>query len=190
MAFITDHQLLLLTLTFSAGVIGTALIARHLARLRAWQVADLLWVVLGAIGAVAALMAGVYKTDSTRISHQIDVAYAATNAYDRDAARFRLRYCEGDRGNALHVLCDRVEFLSASTAGNAELPLFIQITKSAAPLQGLRLLPAKVDAAEMDDMDFAEMVAEANAFDPDPFLEFVALDTQTEGALRVGRQRD
>lgn len=181
---ITDHQLPLITLCFLAGLIGTALIYRRPAQSRAWKLADLVWVVLGGFGALAAVMAGIYKTDSSRIDRQIDVAYAASRAFDSDAARFRLRYCEGSVAPAVRTLCDKVEFLSASTAGNAELPLFIAITESVAPLQGLHFFFGTPSAT---DMDLRGMVDEANAFDPAPFLAFTTQDDSIRAAMAALR---
>lgn len=187
MTFIADYQLALLLLSFCLGIAGAGTLYRKPAGSRAWRVADLLWVVLGGFGAISAVLAGVYKTDSSRIDRQIDIAYAATGAFDQDAARFRLRYCETTRDVDVLALCDKVEFLSASTAGNAELPLFIAVTRSAAPLQGLSFFGRK---PQKDDMDLHTMVAEANVFDPDPFLSFTTEDDSTRAAMATLRQSD
>ena len=183
MIFVAENQLLLLLLFFLAGCFGTALIFRQPADARAWKYADLLWVVLGGFGALTAVVAGVYQSDSSQLGRQIDVAYAATAAFDRDAARFRLRYCEGEPDANTAVLCDRTEFLSASTATNAELPLFISITEAAAPLQGLNFVLGGSDT----DMDLADMQNEADAFNPSEFLAFVAQDADTTQAITALR---
>lgn len=178
MAFIIDNQLLLLILFFFLGAIGTAFLFRKPAGHRAWRLADLVWVVLGGIGAVMAVMAGLYKADSSRLDRQIDIAYAATSAFDRDAARFRLRFCDPAYDVDISVLCDKVEFLSASTASNAELPLFIAVTQQVAPLRGLTFFRrSSVGATE------AEMNETVVAFDPTPFLVFTTMDAPTEEAL-------
>lgn len=183
MVFVAENQLLLILLFFLAGSIGTAIIFRQPAEARAWKYADLLWVVLGGFGAITAVVAGVYQSDSSQLSRQIDVAYAATAAFDRDAARFRLRYCEGTPDPTTLVLCERTEFLSASTAANADLPLFISITESAAPLQGLNFVLGGFDS----DVDRAKMREEAAAFNPREFLAFTAQDTETERAITALR---
>lgn len=180
MTFIADNQLQLLALSFCLGLIGAGLLYRRPAGSRAWKLADLLWVVLGGIGAITAILAGIHKTDSGRIDRQIDVAYAATKAFDQDAARFRLRYCENASDPAVLRLCDKVEFLSASTAGNAELPLFIAITRSVAPLQGLAVFG---ESRSKNDPDHYDMMTEANAFDPAQFLAFIPLDDKTRAAM-------
>ena len=183
MPFVVENQLLLLLLFFALGCLGTALIFRQPPHARAWKFADVLWVVLGGFGALTAVVAGVYQSDSSQLERQINVAYAATADFDRDAARFRLRYCEAARDASTRVLCDRTEFLSASTASNAELPLFISITESAAPLKGLRF----VLGAHDDGMDLAEMTEEADAFDPAEFLIFTAQDDNTTAAITALR---
>lgn len=175
MSFVLDHQLALLFACFVAGCIGVAAIFRKPAGSRAWKLADLLWVVLGGIGAVTAVLAGIYKSDSSLLDRQIDIAYALTDAFDRDAARFRLRYCENGSDADLLILCNKVEFLSASTAGNADLPLFLAITESTGTLRTLPLFSNQPVPEQMADA--------ADAFGEAAFLAFVALDDTTRPAL-------
>jgi hypothetical protein len=177
MSFISEYQLLLLVSFFLAGACGTAFLFRKPAGHRAWKVADLVWVVLGGIGAIVAVVAGIYAADSSRIDRQIDIAFAATKAFDRDAARFRLRFCDPAYDSDIAILCEKVEFLSASTAGNAQLPLFIAVTREVAPLKGLSFLLTRSE----DKMD--RMISTANDFDPEPFLIFTSLDDKTQGAI-------
>lgn len=187
MSFVTDNQLPLLILFFVIGSIGTAFLFRKPAGHRAWKLADLVWVVLGGIGALVAVMAGLYTSDSSRLDRQIDVAYAATLAFDRDAARFRLRFCDPAFDPDTAVLCDKVEFLSASTASNSELPLFIAVTNEVAPLQGLHFLFGRQANDDMDEMRSA--AAQADAFDIDQFLVFTSLDDETQTAIENMRRK-
>ena len=175
--FLLEHQLPLILLFFLSGLFGTAMIFRRPAGHRAWLVADLVWVVLGLFGAMGAIVAGIYKADSSRIERQIDIAYAATASFDHDAARFRLRYCEAPAYPSVAVLCDRAEFLSASTAENADLPLFIAVTERVSPLKGLFILGQ--GEAKME-----EMAAQADAFDVAPLLAFPPVDEATRNALK------
>lgn len=184
MTFVTENQLPLLILFFVLGSVGTAFLFRKPAGHRAWKLADLVWVVLGGIGALVAVMAGLYTADSSRLDRQIDVAYAASLAFDRDAARFRLRFCEPAYDPDTAVLCDKVEFLSASTASNADLPLFIAVTNEVAPLQGLHFLFGRQEKDEMD-----QMAAKADAFDIDQFLVFTTLDDATRTAIDSMRRK-
>ncbi len=187
MSFVTDNQLPLLILFFVVGSIGTAFLFRKPAGHRAWKLADLVWVVLGGIGALVAVLAGLYTSDSSRLDRQIDVAYAATLAFDRDAARFRLRFCDPAFDPDTAVLCDKVEFLSASTASNSELPLFIAVTNEVAPLQGLHFLLGGQAKDDMDEMRSA--AAKADAFDIDQFLVFTSLDDETQTAIDNMRRK-
>lgn len=187
MHFVISYQLPLIVICFLAGSIGTVHLFRRDVTLRAWKMADVIWVFLGGIGALTAVMAGVYRADSSRLDRQIDIAYSATQEFDRDAARFRLAHCEIDypaqafRG-AVRDLCDKVEFLSASTAENSTLPLFIAVTQQAAPLQGLHLFfTSKAQTMEI-------MSAEVAAFDEAEFLEFESQDTTTTSAVELLRQ--
>ncbi len=184
MMFIADNQLLLIILFFLLGCIGTAFLFRKPAGHRVWQLADLLWVLLGGAGALTAIIAGFYTSDRSRLDRQIDIAYAATAAFDRDAARFRLRFCDPPYDPDTATLCEKVEFLSASTANNADLPLFIAVTDTIAPLRELRfLLGGNPPGGRM------EMTARADAFDPDQFLVFAALDAPTQAAVDAMRRK-
>ncbi len=187
MTFITENQLPLLILFFLVGSVGTAFLFRKPAGHRAWKLADLVWVVLGGIGALVAVLAGLYTSDSSRLDRQIDVAYAATLAFDRDAARFRLRFCDPAYDPDTAVLCDKVEFLSASTASNADLPLFIAVTNEVAPLQGLHFLFGTGAKDDMDEM--RDMAATADAFNVDQFLVFTSLDEKTQTAIDNMRRK-
>lgn len=179
MTFVADNQFTLLIAFFLAGLLGTALIFSKPAGHRAWLMADLIWVVLGGFGALVAVLAGIYKADSSRIDRQIDIAYAATSAFDKDAARFRLTYCEAPESPDVSTLCDKVDFLSASTAENAELPLFIAVTDEVAPLSGLNFI---VRGSDNDDQVQA-MVEKADSFDAGQFLTFAPLDDETIPAM-------
>lgn len=187
MSFIADNQLLLLVAFFLAGCIGTGFLFRKPAGHRAWKLADLVWVLLGGVGALVAIIAGLYTADSSRLNRQIDIAYAATSAFDRDAARFRLRFCDPAYDSDIGVLCEKVEFLSASTASNAELPLFIAVTDEVAPLAGLFFLFGGQARDEMDEMK--KMAAQADAFDIDQFLVFTSMDAPTQAAVDTLRRK-
>ncbi len=179
MSFVTTYQLHLLLALFALGALGAGLLFRKPAGHRAWKLADLVWVVLGGIGALVAIIAGLYTSDSSQLARQIDLAYAATADFDRDAARFRLRFCDPAADTHVAALCDKVEFLSASTATNAELPLFIAVTEEVVPLTGLSLLVG--DRHERGEMH--DMVAKADAFDIERFLVFTSRDATTDAAV-------
>ena len=150
MGFILDNQLLLIFACFAAGLVGTIAIFRQPAGSRAWKIADLIWVFLGGVGALAAILAGAYKADSSQLDRQIDLAFVTTQAFDRDAARFRLRHCEGNVSVPERTLCDKVEFLQASTALNSDLPLFLSVAQATAP-RGVFAAFRGIKDAERDD---------------------------------------
>lgn len=187
MTFILENQLLLILVCFLLGSCGTALLFRRHVSRHAWKYADLVWVVLGGPGALTAVVAGVYTADTSQLNRQIDLAYATTREFDRDAARFRLAHCEtAHPGRAfrqpIRDLCDKVEFLSASTATNAALPLFIEVTQRSAPLSGLHLFFGGGDG-EMEKMN-----DEVEAFDETQFLAFAAEDDTTRAAVALLRE--
>jgi hypothetical protein len=174
MSVLADHQLTLIALAFFLGLAGTvALFLRHVPP-RVWQFADLGWVVLGGFGAVAAVIAGIYKADSTRLSRQIDVAYAAARTVAHDADRFTRLWCAAP-GPDMAALCARVGDIAAATAASSGLPLFIDVARITAPLQDLALFlpraePDADDAALMDTMSHDAMTGMVETFSPDPYL--------------------
>lgn len=186
MTFLIDYQVQLIIGCFVMGVIGAVAVYRRRSEI-SWQIADLVWVVLGGVGALTAVLIGLYESDRTRIERQIDVAFVEANAFDRDAARFRLTWCDGRvpaagaAGPAVTTLCDKVEFLSASTARNGELPLFIEVARIDAPLRSLWVIFG-APTVPGTDMDYAQMVEVAEAFQPAELLVFAAEDEATMAA--------
>lgn len=164
------YQLPLIFACFALGAVGALILFKSSGTERAWQLADVIWVALGGIGAVVAIAAGIYQEDSTALNRQITVTYTASRAFDADAARFRLRYCADTRSVAANTdlasLCEKVEFLSASSAANTALPLFLSVTERKTPLAGFSLLlgrPQEADA--MEEAAASLNMAEVLAFD-------------------------
>lgn len=165
-AFLQTYQLPLILACFLLGCLGALTLFRRTEDTKAWLLADVIWVALGGVGAVVAIAAGIYQEDSTALNRQITVAYTASRAFDSDAARFRLRYCAETSDADLTTLCEKVEFLSASSAENTALPLFLTITERAAPLEGISLLFGSArDHAEMSQAAAELEMAEFLAFD-------------------------
>ncbi|SMP12990.1 hypothetical protein [Shimia sagamensis] len=165
-AFLQTYQLPLILVCFVLGCLAALTLFKRTEDTRAWQIADVIWVALGGVGAVVAIAAGIYQEDSTALNRQITVAYTASRAFDTDAARFRLRYCAQTNNEHLTTLCEKVEFLSASSAENTALPLFLTITKRAAPLAGFSLLfGSPRDQAQMSQAAAELEMAEFLAFD-------------------------
>ena len=176
--FIQTYQLALLLGCFVTGTLCTVVLFRLPRQTRVWKLADLAWVLLGGLGAVTAITAGIYRDDSSQLARRIDIAFAASQEFDLSAARFRLRYCETPDGQALAQLCEKVEFLSASTAANSALPLFISATAQAAPLQGLNFL------VRSGPNSLGDMMEKVETFDPNRFLAFDPRDAGSVAALR------
>jgi hypothetical protein len=150
-------------------------------------------VLLGGLGAVTAVIAGIYTEDSSRLDRQIDVAFASAQEFDRDTARFRLSYCEletqfGYLREPVLVLCDKVEFLAASTSGSQRLPLFLSVARRNTPLSSLRILPSFGGEKKVEMASFDGMVAEAGGFDPTRLFYFDPRDAETTAASQ--RLRD
>lgn len=177
-AFLQTYQLPLILACFLLGCLGAMTLFRHTEDTKAWLLADVIWVALGGVGAVVAIAAGIYQEDSTALNRQITVAYTASRVFDTDAARFRLRYCaEPDSAN-LSKLCEKVEFLSTSSAENTALPLFLTITERATPLEGISLLFGSA-------RDHAEMTQAAAKLEMAEFLAFETRDVPTIMALEA-----
>lgn len=183
---IIENRLLIILGCFLAGLVGMVLVMRQGRDSRWWRIADLVWVALGGLGVVTALLAGVYADDSARLKRQIDLGFATSHAFDRDAARFRLRYCTGDPDAALKALCEKIEFLSASTAINSDLPFFADVAHASAPLRALRpLIGEPMQPEGEDDMSYQDKLSRIERFDPVELLAFEALDADTVVALKT-----
>lgn len=182
---IIDNRLPLILGCFLIGLIGMVLVMRQTRNSRWWRVADLVWVALGGLGVVTALLAGVYADDSAQLERQIDLSYATSDSFDRDAARFRLRYCTDAADDRIGHLCERVEFLSASAAINTELPFFADVAHASAPLRALRpLIGEPMVPGQADAMPFKDKLDRVQRFDPVDLLAFDPLDADTVMALR------
>ncbi|MDH3263256.1 MAG: hypothetical protein OEM24_04595, partial [Paracoccaceae bacterium] len=84
------------------------------------------------------------------------------------------------------ALCDRVEFLHASTARARRLPIFLEVSETAEPLRALRLF---LSGPENEPEGMAESRAEAEAFDATELLSFAARTEATEAATaRLARR--
>ncbi|MEP2534060.1 hypothetical protein [Shimia sp.] len=165
--FIQTSQLTLVVVGFIIGSLFALLIYRQPKGSLAWEIADLVWVILGGIGTLVAIIVGIYNEDTSRLERQIGIAYTASNAFDTDAARFRLHYCAPAATPDIRQLCDKVEFLSASSAKNSALPLFLNVTKHTAPLQGLGFsLGSNAEMEDMEDKMRQINSSELLAFDP------------------------
>ncbi len=176
--FLQTYQLPLILACFVLGCLGALTLFKRTEDTRAWLMADVIWVALGGIGAVVAIAAGIYQEDSTTLNRQITVAYTTSRAFDADAARFRLRYCAEHNSTDLTKLCEKVEFLSASSAENSALPLFLTITERAAPLEGFSILFGSA-------REHAEMRQAAANLDMAEFLAFETRDVPTVMALEA-----
>lgn len=189
MSFLIDYQIPLILASFALGLLGAVLVYRSGRRSFWGRVADLVWVGLGGLGALAAILSGIYQDDRSRLDRQIDVAYAITRGFDADAARFRLAYCDIGQAYAsvaedVVALCDRVEFLHASTARTRRLPIFLEVSQTAKPLSALRILLGGPEPEGVEDMR-----AEAEAFDATELVAFAARTTATEAATdRLSRR--
>ncbi|WP_166416607.1 hypothetical protein [Cochlodiniinecator piscidefendens] len=182
MQFVIQFQILLILACFFVGTCCTVYMLSCRCTTYAWKVADLVWVLLGGLGALVALLAGIHREDSSQLNRQIDVAYAITQEFERDAARFRLQYCEVDgQGPILrpHVLtlCEKVEFLSASTAGSRELPLFLEVAEVATPQLSL----GSVFGGGVSQRNYDTMVGEVGRYRP----ELLAFDSEDEETMRA-----
>ncbi len=178
MSGLIDHQLTLIAAAFLAGIVGTVLLFLRHAPPRVWKLADFGWVMLGGLGALAAVVAGIYKADSTRLSRQIDVAYAAARTVAHDADRFTRLWCPA-ADPSMSALCTRVTDIAASTAASNGLPLFIDVARITAPLQDLALFlpraaPDAADAALMTEMTHGAMMEMVETFSPDTYLALAA----------------
>jgi hypothetical protein len=188
MNFLLDHQIAAILTCFITGSLLAALLYRTAKSGLSWRIADFVWVALGGLGALTALMAGSYQDERGRVDRQIDVSYAISKTFETTTARFRLLHCEKDRQGAAYrpatlVLCDKVEFLSASAAINRDLPLFLDVAQTRTPLSSLGwLLGDDEQIAKQTGMTTNQMIEQVEQFDAPELLTFAAMDDTTRAA--------
>jgi hypothetical protein len=189
MNFLLDHQIAVILACFVMGTVIAAVIYRTAKGSLSWKIADFLWVALGGLGAVTALLAGSYQDEHGRVDRQIDISYATSKNFESNAGRFRLLHCEKDRQGAPYraavlALCDKVEFLSASVAINRDLPLFLDVAQTRTPLSSLGWLLADDSQIESaTGMTTNQMIAQVEKFDAVELLTFAAKDDKTRAAV-------
>ena len=180
MNFLIENQLASIIGSFVIGSIVASLIYRYAKSSLSWRVADFIWVALGGVGAITALLSGTYLDEHSRVDRHIDISYATSKSFDAMAERFKLLHCQFDRqGPKLRpptlVLCDKVRALSISAAANQDLPLFLELTTPKIRLAGLNwLYPAEPGA---DDATSQEKMANQVAnFDTTTLLTVASND--------------
>ena len=145
MNFLVENQLASIIGCFVLGTLCAVLIYRYAQSSMSWRLADFIWVVLGGVGAITALMSGSYLDEHSRVNRQIDISYATSKSFDAMAERFKLLHCQFDRqGPDLRpptlMLCKKVRELIATATANQDLPLFLELTAPKTRLAGLNWL--------------------------------------------------
>lgn len=182
---LVQYQFPLYLLAFGLGSAITAVCLCTPSGRRIWLLADLLWVVFGLLGALGAVVAEIYLADSSRVERQIGIARAAMADFDADVSRFRLGHCGAPQTQALGVLCDKADFLAASTARNADLPLFTALTTETSPLRIFDPF-ANPPATE----ETADRPGRTDGRDVRELLTFKPLDDTTRPALESLRETE
>ena len=177
-----EHQIASIVGSFIAGSIIAALIYRYAQSSLSWKIADLVWVALGGVGAIAALLSGSYNDERGRVDRQIDISYAITKSFETSAARFHLQHCVTDRQGRLlrpatQTLCGKVDLLTTSAHDNSNLPLFLDVAQTRTPLSTLGwVLGGKTQAAASAGMTVNSMMDMVDGFDVAGLHTIAAMD--------------
>ena len=166
MNFLVENQLVSIIGCFLLGTLGATLIYHFAKSGLSWRVADFIWVALGGVGAIAALLSGSYMDEHGRVNRQIDISYVISKNFDAMAERFKLLHCQFDRqGPDLRpptlMLCKKVQELTASAKANQDLPLFLELTSPQSQLAGLAWLfpPPPAATGQVTNDQMASQVA-------------------------------
>lgn len=182
MNFLIENQLVSILGSFCLGSVLAGLIYRFAKSRLSWRVADFIWVALGGIGAIAALLSGSYLDEHSRVDRQIDISYATSKSFDAMAERFKLLHCQFDRqGPTLRpptlVLCKKVRALTESAMANQDLPLFLELTTPKIRLAGLNwLYPAQPGEVVTDIVAQEKMAQQITNFDTATLLTVASND--------------
>jgi hypothetical protein len=182
MNFLVENQLLSIIGSFCLGSIVAALLYRYAQSSLSWRMADFIWVALGGVGAITALLSGTYLDENSRVNRQIDISYAISKNFDTMAERFKLLHCQFDRqGPGLReptlVLCEKLRALTKSAVANQDLPLFLELTVPKIRLAGLNwLYPVQPGADATDTASQEKMAAQVANFDTAALLTVASND--------------
>jgi hypothetical protein len=188
MNFLLGHQLAAILTAFAVGSLLAALVYRNAKGSLSWKIADFVWIALGGLGALTALLANGYQDERGRVDRQIDISYATSKAFEATTSRFRLLHCDHDRQGpqraATLVLCGKVDVLSASAADNQNLPLFLDVAQTRTPLSALDgMFGGGAQMAASTGMSHDQMMARVTQFDVGQLLSFAASDAATRAAM-------
>lgn len=189
MSFLLDHQTASIIASFILGSIIATTIYKRVQSSLSWKVADLLWVVLGGLGAIAALLSGSYLDERGRIDRQIDISYAITKSFETSANRFLLLHCDKDRQGPPYralvvVVCKKTIALTTSAKANSQLPLFLDLARTRPPLSSIGLLLGRQDsAANTDGMSKTAAMTMVEGFDVAELQTIAVIDDATRTAL-------
>ena len=185
MNFLVENQLASIVGCFLLGTFCAVLIYRYAKSSMSWRLADFIWVALGGVGAIAALLSGSYLDEHSRVNRQIDISYATSKSFDAMAERFKLLHCQFDRqGPDLRpptlVLCKKVRDLIASATANQDLPLFLELTTPKTRLAGLDwLYPARSEPVTENAVAQDQMATRVAIFDTATLLTVASDDWPT-----------
>ncbi len=188
MNFLVENQTLSIVGSFVAGSIIAAVIYRRAQTSLSWKVADFLWVALGGVGAIAALLSGSYQDERGLINRQIDVSFAITKSFEASANRFLLLYCDKDRQGpqfraVVVVVCKKTIALVTSAKANSELPLFLDVAQTRPPFSSLGVLFGGGNPAAADGMSKSSAMAMIDGFDAAELQTIAVIDYPTRTAL-------
>jgi hypothetical protein len=189
MNFLIENQTLSIIGSFVIGSIIAAIVYRRAQSSLSWKVADLVWVALGGVGAIAALLSGSYQDERSRIDRQIDISYAITKSFEASANRFLLLHCDKDRQGPTYraevvVVCKKTIKLTTSAKANSELPLFLDLAQTRPPLSSIGLLfGGQSQVADAEGMTKTSAMAKVDSFDADKLQTVAVIDYPTRTAL-------
>lgn len=189
MNFLLENQTLSIVGSFLLGSVIAAFIYRRAQSSLSWKVADLVWVALGGVGAIAALLSGSYLDERSRVDRQADISYAITKSFETSANRFLLLYCDKDRQGPpfralVVVVCKKTIALTTSAKSNSKLPLFLDVAQTRSPLSSVGwLLSGQKLAADGDEMTKTSAMAMVESFDVVELQTIAVIDDATRTAL-------
>ena len=188
MNFFLENQTLSVLGSFVLGSVIAAILYRRAQSSLSWKVADFVWVALGGIGAIAALLSGSYQDERGRVDRQIDISYAITKNFETSTTRFLLLYCDKDRQGpqfraAVVVACKKTIALSTSAKANSELPLFLDVAQTRPPLSSVGVLFGQNQAGNAGGMTKTSAMAMVAGFDAAELQTIAVIDYPTRTAL-------
>ncbi|MFK7867622.1 MAG: hypothetical protein AB8B58_00125 [Roseobacter sp.] len=179
MIWIIDNQILFLVLAFAIGLILSLFLLNQTHEKKVWRYADLLWIVVGGIGALVAFIVSVFLSNVATTERSIVLVQSSISNAHSDAVAIAAKYCSEAifprhlpyYADDFALLCDAVGGIKEQTAKDSDAFSLVTLLEEERP---------NASPFSMDEFHFDPSQA---AFDPKKVIEFSGMTEALSAAL-------